>query len=126
MRVMHGDSSGGDLNWADWQLPTGDGFSVVLHARKSPSTPVHKLRRAARSRVRAASSAAPRLPVGPWPGCSGAATLDSPATPPGCDCSGYHRGFRHGRGTGSDGLGHDRGFRYRMADDTDSSYACSS
>ena len=89
--------------------------------RRRPATPEPGRIRRSHLSGRSAEGADRSDPL--W---SGTASLDSPATTTGCDGCGHHSGFRHGRGAGCDGLGHDRGFRYRMADDTDSSYACSS
>lgn len=63
--------------------------------------------------------------IGPPPDFPASATLDS-ATPPRSDRRGHHRGFRYRRGSRCDGLSHHRGFRDWMADDSGSSYTCSS
>jgi hypothetical protein len=62
-------------------------------------------------------------PVRSIPGGSG---LDSPATPAGCDGCGHYCGFRDRRRARFDCRGDHRDLRYRCADDSNSSYACSS
>ena len=50
--------------------------------------------------------------------------LNAPATHPGCDGRGHHRGLGHRRAAGCHGAGYDRGLRDWRADDADSSCTC--